>query len=283
MGRVYWIYKNMNMDNIISIPCGRMAADDAMLKAKRAALKRRLLECGKITLKQDGGVTDGSSSSDSTISIPRGKLAFSDTTLKAKREAIKRRLLEGGKITLQQDGGVTDGSSSSDSTISIPRGKLASQWYETNPMLLEAEKAAMAKCFPHFTLGRLEDGRLYWIGELTPGVYETKFGTRKSYYVMAVYQNNHPQQMMGSSVYVYLIKPDVDDIVRECGFRPSHLLHDTAGAAYLCTTEAGYVQTGSTVTTAASVLAWAVKWLLAYELVLTGDLSKEKFLEHRGI
>lgn len=130
---------------------------------------------------------------------------------------------------------------------------------------------------------KLDDGRLYWMGELAPGVYETKFGRKKSYYVMAVYQNNHPNQQMGSSVYVYLVNPDENDIERECGFVPSHLLRDSAGEVYLCTTEAGFVQTGNTVTTAASVLAWAVKWLLAYELVLTGDLPKEKFNEHHGI
>ena len=30
-------------------------------------------------------------------------------------------------------------------------------------------------------------------------------------------------------------------------------------------------------------MAWAVKWLLAFELVLTGDLSQAKFNEHGGI
>ena len=164
-----------------------------------------------------------------------------------------------------------------------PQRKSFVRWYESNPILLEAEKAAMLKCFPNFKLGKLDDGRLYWTGELAPGVYETKFGRKKSYYVMAVYQNNHPNQQMGSSVYVYLVAPDVKDIIQECGFRPSHLLQDSVGEVYLCTTEAGFVQTGNTVTTAATVLAWAVKWLLAYELVLTGDLSEEKFNEHHGI
>lgn len=271
------------MNNRIIIPQGRLAADDAALKAKREALKKKLMGGEKITLKGDGNVTDTSNAQDSTISIPKGKLAADDAALKAKREALKKKLMGGEKITLKGDGNVTDTSNAQDSTISIPKGKLAAQWYESNPTLLEAEKAAMAKCFPGFELGKLDDGRLYWMGELAPGVYETKFGRKKSYYVMAVYQNNHPNQQMGSSVYVYLIQPDVDDIVSECGFFPHHLLRDTVGGVYLCTTEAGFVQTGNTVTTAASVLAWAVKWLLAYELVLTGDLSKEKFNEPHGI
>ena len=267
----------------IIIPKGRFSADDAVLKAKREALKKKLLEGGKITLKQDGGVTDGSSAEDSTISIPKGKLAADDAVLKAKREALKKKLLEGGKITLKQDGGVTDGSSAEDSTISIPKGKLAAQWYETNPTLLEAEKAAMRKCFPHFTLDKLDDGRLYWLGDLTPGIYETKFGVRKTYTVMAVYNNNHPEQVMGSSVRIYPVLPDVDDLINQAGFRPYHLLRDSSDNLYLCTAEAGDVATGTTITTAASVIAWAVKWLMSYELVLTGDLSKDKFNEHHGI
>lgn len=275
--------KLKTMDNQIIIPQGHFAADDAALAAKRAALKAKLLSGEKISLKPGTGNAVQGNGADSTISIPKGKLATDDAALKAKREALKKKLMGGEKITLKGDGNVTGTSSAQDATISIPKGKLAVQWYVSNPTLLEAEKAAMARCFPNFELGKLDDERLYWIGELTPGVYETKFGRKKSYYVMAVYQNNHPNQQMGSSVYVYLVQPDVEDIIRECGFRPSHLLRDTAGEVYLCTTEAGFVQTGNTVTTAASVLAWAVKWLLAYELVLTGDLSKEKFNEHHGI
>ena len=271
------------MEHLILVPNGRFAADDAALAAKRAALKAKLLSGDKISLKPGNGNAVQGGGSDATISIPTGKLAADDAALKAKREALKKKLMGGEKITLKGDGNVTGTSNAKDATICIPKGKLASQWYESNPTLLEAEKAAMLKCFPNFELGKLDDGRLYWTGELAPGVYETKFGRKKSYYVMAVYQNNHPNQQMGSSVYVYLVAPDVKDIIQECGFRPSHLLQDSVGEVYLCTTEAGFVQTGNTVTTAATVLAWAVKWLLAYELVLTGDLSEEKFNEHHGI
>ena len=129
----------------------------------------------------------------------------------------------------------------------------------------------------NFKLGKLDDGRLYWEGELAPGVYETKFGRKKSYYVMAVYQNNHPNQQMGSSVYVYLVNPDVDELEKELRRGVPHVLKDSANEIYICTCEADNIQTGSTVTTAASVLLWAVKWLLAYELVLTGDLDYKQF------
>lgn len=192
------------MNNQIIIPKGRFGADDAALAAKRAALKAKLLSGDKISLKPGKGDAMQGGGSDSSISIPKGKLA-DDAALKAKREALKKKLMGGEKITLKGDGNVTGTSGAQDATISIPKGKLAAQWYESNPTLLEAEKAAMAKCFPNFELGKLDDGRLYWMGELAPGVYETKFGRKKSYYVMAVYQNNHPNQQMGSSVYVYLV------------------------------------------------------------------------------
>ena len=42
--------------NTIIIPQGRLA-DDAAVAAKRAELKRKLLEGGKITLKKDGNAT----------------------------------------------------------------------------------------------------------------------------------------------------------------------------------------------------------------------------------
>lgn len=269
------------MNNTIFIPKGKLAEDDAVLKAKREALKKKLLEGGKITLKNNGSVTDDKGS-DSSISIPKGKLAEDDAALKAKREALKKKLLEGGKITLKNNGSVTD-DKGSDSSISIPKGKLAAQWYEKDPSLLEMEKIAMAKAFPNFTLDKLDDGRLYWIGDLTPGIYETKFNERMTYTVMAVYNNNHPEQRMGSSVRVYPVLPDVDELINKCGFRPYHLLRDSSDNLYLCTNEANDVSTGSTVTSAASVLGWAVKWLMSYELVLTGDLSKEDFCQHGRI
>jgi hypothetical protein len=269
--------------NKIVIPQGRLA-DDAALAAKRAELKRKLLEGGKITLKKDGNATGGAGEA-STISIPQGKLA-DDAALAAKRAELKRKLLEGGKITLKKNGNATGGEGEA-STISIPQGKLASQWYERDPELLEAEKMAMARAFKGFELGKLDDGRLYWIGTVTPGIYETKFGERRTYNLMAVYQQNHPEQKMGSSVFVYPLLPDAEELMEELyrkkGQYPSHILRDANNQRYLCTAESSNIKVGSTVTTAASVIGWAVKWLMAFELVLTGDLPVEKFNEHHGI
>ena len=217
------------------------------------------------------------------IFIPKGKLAAEDdAALKAKREELKKKLLEGGKITLKNNGSATD-NKGAESSISIPKGKLAGQWYENDPTLLEMEKVAILRAFPNFELEIMDDGRLAWIGKLNVGVYETKYKEPMEYHVMAVYNNNHPQQVMGSSVRIYPVLPDIDDLINKIGFRPSHLLRDSSENLYLCTNEAGNVQTGNTITSAASVLGWACKWLLSYELVLTGDLSKEKFNEHGGL
>lgn len=40
------------------------------------------------------------------------------------------------------------------------------RWYEINPELLDIEKVAMSKAFPYFTLDKLDDGRLCWIGQI---------------------------------------------------------------------------------------------------------------------
>ena len=207
------------------------------------------------------------------IIIPAGCLA-DDEMLKRKREELKKSLLSGKKVFIGSKGNITD---SKDSTnIAIPSGKLAvQQWYERDPSLLAAEKVAMQRAFPYFRLESLEDGRLCWIGELGLGV----MGDNK-WTVMAVYNNNHPEQVMGSSVRVYLVEPDIEGLIEGLGVRPFHLLMDENNQYYLCTAEAGDIKTGNEVTSAASVMAWAVKWLAAFELTLTGELSWEEFNTH---
>ena len=138
-----------------------------------------------------------------------------------------------------------------------------------------AEKAAMNHAFPGFALDKLDDGRLAWVGSLNIGILGDN-----EWHIMAVYNNNHPEQVMGSSVRVYLIQPDIDELIKDLGWKPFHLLPDSNNQYYLCTAEAGNIKTGKETTSAASVIAWAVKWLMAFELVLTGDLSQEQFNTH---
>ncbi len=270
-------FKIKFMSTLIKIPATCLADDDAALKAKREELKKKLLEGKKIPISPTGNVTTGSNSGNG-ISIPAGKLADDDAALKAKREELKKKLLEGKKIPISPTGSVTTDNNPGNG-ISIPAGKLAiNQWYEKDPSLLNAEKAAMQRAFPYFTLDKLDDGRLAWIGELNIGVMGNT-----SWNIMAVYNNNHPQQVMGSSVRVYLVEPDINELIEGMGWTPTHLLRDSNNQVYLCTAEASNIKTGKEVTSAASVIAWAVKWLMAFELVWTGDLEREKFNEHGGI
>jgi hypothetical protein len=265
------------MSKLISIPAGKFADDEA-LKRKREELKKKLLEGKKIPISPTGSVTKDANKDGGGISIPAGKLAEDDAALKRKREELKAKLLAGKKIPISPEGSVTKGTNNGGG-ISIPAGKLAvNQWYEKDPGLLAAEKAAMAHAFPYFTLDKLDDGRLAWIGELNIGVMGDTVWN-----IMAVYNNNHPQQVMGSSVRIYLIDPDIQEVINGLGWTPTHLLRDSNNQLYLCTAEAGNIKAGKEVTSAASVIAWAVKWLMAFELVWTGDLPKEKFNAHGGI
>lgn len=166
--------------------------------------------------------------------------------------------------------------------IKTPQDKPSTYWYEINPIQLEAEKTAMAKFFPKFTLEKLDDGRLCWIGELTPGIYETKFKKRLTYHVMAVYNNYHSRPMGGySSVYIYPVFPDSDELSEKVNV-PLHFLHDSAGNSFfrMKITDAiseriARAQKNNQVLTlsAASELKRLENWFLIYELVLIGELS----------
>ena len=218
------------------------------------------------------------------IIIPQGCLAADDAAAR-KRKELKERLLAGKPVSVGKSGDV--GSADGHKVSLIPEGKLAAQWYETNRMLFEAERNAMREKFPDFVLDKLDDGRLFWFGTLSPGVYESKFGVKKEYAVMAVYNNNHPEQRMGSSVKVYPVNPEVEEIseelYRKTGEYPYHLLRDSNENKYLCTNNAEDQKVGNTTTTAASVILWAVKWLACYELVLTGDMDVKIFNKHGGV
>lgn len=215
-----------------------------------------------------------------TLHIPAGRFAGEDAAAKKRRE-LQERLRHGKPVRVGQNGNAM--SKDDEATIQVAQGKLAAQWYNQNPTLLTMEKIAMQRTFPQFKLDQLEDGRLCWVGMLEPGIYESKYGEKRQYHVMAVYDNNHPNQKMGSSVKVYPVLPDVDELIASCGFNPSHLLRDDVGNLYLCTNDADDQKVGVTTTTAASVLGWASKWFIAFELVLTGDLPLAEFNRHGGI
>lgn len=260
-------------------PKSRTASDDAA-KKEREALRDALLKSKKVSIGKSGKVSTDTATSANFI--PGGKLA-SDDDLSDMRRNLRNRIYSQSKVpdaekkrreelatALKESKPIKIGD------FKTPAGKLAvEQWYEKEPWRLEAEKDAMRQLYPSFQLGQLEDGRLYWHGELCVGIWNDQ-----KWYVMAVYNNNHPAQVMGSSVRVYLVEPDIQELIDRIGWRPYHLLHDSNDDLYLCTAQAGDVKVGKTSTSAASTLGWAVKWLAAFELVMTGELSREDFNTH---
>lgn len=147
------------------------------------------------------------------------------------------------------------------------------QWYQRDPELLQAEKIAMERAFSNFELGTLDDGRLYWQGTVSPGIYETKFGVKRTYHLLVVYSQNHPERRMGSSVFVYPLLPDaeelMDELFQKTGQYPSNILRDENNQKYLCTYSCDL---GENNNTASYSIAWAIKWLMFFELILTGDI-----------
>lgn len=87
------------------------------------------------------------------------------------------------------------------------------QWYEIDPELLEMEKITMAKLFPKFTLNKLEDGRLYWIGEIVPIVTIPDVPIR-TYTILVLYQKEHPHSVDSDKPTVIIIPlvPEIDEI-----------------------------------------------------------------------
>lgn len=139
------------------------------------------------------------------------------------------------------------------------------QWYEKSPMLLEAEKEVMRQNYPDFKLDKLDDGRLFWYGQVKSTMFEDI-----TYTLMVVYNSNHPSWVMGSSIRIYLIDPDDDSYLRNGTFRPEYTpfrlcsqpLMDTSGVLF----EAVWIHHDSiiaenTLPTAVSDLRLYLAWL----------------------
>ena len=192
------------------------------------------------------------------------------------RKRLAEKLKKGEKVTIKRDGEVNpDGKSGDD--IEIPPGKLAYQWYDADPELLEEEKNAMRRFFPHFQLDQLDDGRLFWHGTIKTKVLNPD----NSWYLQVVYQNNHPDNSTyGGSIRVYSIDPDLDEMHQELGMIP-HVLRDENNHILICTArQDDFLATPQESTSAASAIAWAVKWITVFELWLDGKVTTEEFQSH---
>ena len=150
------------------------------------------------------------------ITIPRGRAAASEDAAARKRKEIRDELLRGEKLKVSQSGRIhrqNDPTPNNEPAIQIPKGKLAASfhWYENDSALLEEEKTVMRHYFPQFQLSKLDDGRLFWFGNLKENLYEE---TRR--YIQAVYENNYPDNSIyDGSVKVYSIEPDLEEIRNE--------------------------------------------------------------------
>ena len=146
-------------------------------------------------------------------------------------------------------------------------------WYERDPALLTAEKHAMRKYFPTFKLKKLDDGRLCWMGSVSAkNVRENAI-----WYLEVVYDHNHPHNnTYGGSIKVYSIEPTLESLSKKLGSIPNTLM-DSKGHLYLCTARPSDFKVGKITTSAASAITWAVKWIHAFELWLSGDITTNEF------
>ncbi|MGE3276468.1 MAG: hypothetical protein AB7O67_15245 [Vicinamibacterales bacterium] len=219
------------------------------------------------------------------LAIPSGQFASSGSpstdneALKEKRRKIKEALLNNQQIKVTPQGNLSP--NPQDPGIVVPEGKLASFfWYEDDPELYQAELEAMQKFFPGFRLEKESDGRLSWIGQVTPGLVGR---TPRTYTLQAVYDHNHPSNSTyGGSIKVYSVDPDLKEIAN--GERIPHTLHDSENELYICTARKEDVRVGTkvagTFTTAAVAISWAVKWLSVFELWLNDEVTDQQFAGH---
>jgi hypothetical protein len=130
----------------------------------------------------------------------------------------------------------------------IPTQPWHSSWYESNPARLLLEKQAMATRFPKFTLRKLDDGRLAWLGTV-----ETNRSSR--YEIVVVYPHNFPREVP----LVFPIEPPIK-VWDEKQFRQRHQYPD----GHLCLYYPSDRSFDSNAT-AATVVAVAAAWFFAYE------------------
>ena len=144
----------------------------------------------------------------------------------------------------------------------MPNNNGSLQWYDNDPSILENEMKNMNISFPDFKLAQHHDGQLYWQGAIEVGVL-----SNTKWELMAVYSPDYPNIECGERVRVYLMEPS--RLINELEWHPKYLCQDSNGLKYISIS----LSLGSAV----SYLSLAIKWLIAFELVLNGDLSIEEF------
>jgi hypothetical protein len=223
--------------------------------------------------------------------IPQGTFNSDDPIqqkkdeLRKRREAVFKRMTEQKDVSIDKDTRVnanpSEGLNNPNGGLIIPKGILNIEfhWYERDPELLKAEVEMMKKFFPYFKLEKLDDGKFCWIGDIRTGLIGNN-----SFNIMLVYDNDHPNnKSYGGSVKVYLIDPSLEELEKDLGVTLPHTIKGNNGHRYLCTSDPkDFIVTESASMSAASCLAWAVKWIVLCEGLIAGDeaASLEKFSAH---
>lgn len=152
----------------------------------------------------------------------------------------------------------------------------ADYWYNQDKGLLKIEVNAMSKLFPQFKLTNLKDGRLAWLGDVHLGAEK-----KKTFSLLVAYDNDFPtNKNWNGLIRVYIVSPDLSDFKDGYGHGIPHTLKDNDGSLYLCTAKKDEVGIGRARTSAASTLAWAIKWLNILELYMSGEVSYEEFMKY---
>lgn len=201
-----------------------------------------------------------------------------------RRRQLAAQLLRGELVMVNQQGAIQPiGSDTNGIAITVPEGKLAAPalyWYERDPELFQGEQEAMNHFFPQFSLDRLPDGRLSWLGSLASCLP----GSQRIWYLQVIYDHDHPHNdSYGGSISVFSIEPDLRDIETQLGEPIPHTLrHRDTGELSICTVETeAFRSARNHSSTAASSLAWAAKWIASFELWMLGELSTNQFVSHR--
>jgi len=202
-----------------------------------------------------------------------------------RRRQLAAQLLRGESVMVTQQGELRPLSerASAEVAITVPEGKLASPslyWYERDAELFAAELEAMNHFFPQFRPDRLPDGRMSWLGSLASGIH----GSQRLWHLQLVYDHDHPHgDDYGGSISVFPIEPDLNALAEQLAEPIPHTLrHEASGELSICTVAAESFRHGRDhSSTAASSLAWAAKWIAAFELWMLGELSTTQFAGHR--
>jgi len=262
----------------INVQKGKLAEEDAAAK-ERKKLRDTMLRCEEIAVTNSGDPkpsTELKPGDGDAINVQKGKLAEEDVAAKA-RKKLREAMLRGEEIAITNDMNRILINELEQSLI-IPKGMFCSiYWYENDRDLYSREVASMGHYFHQFKLQRLSDGRLSWTGKIKP-----KSVRRNAVWTLQlVYDHNHPSNSSwGGSVKVYSIDPDLEEIQRRLSETIPHLLTDPSGNKYLCTARHEDVKTGNVSTSAATSLAWAVKWIAVFEMLMAGDVTTQQFSSH---